>query len=53
MNDEQPRKEELKEGEDFYIDPVRGLLTFTAAYLKKRGYCCECGCKHCPYRLTS
>jgi hypothetical protein len=35
------------EGEDFYID--NGNYVFTAAYLVKRGYCCEYGCRHCPY----
>jgi hypothetical protein len=39
---------ELKEGEDYYFDPD-GLLVFTADYLKTRGYCCENGCRHCPY----
>jgi hypothetical protein len=23
---------------------------FTAEFLRKRGYCCESGCRHCPYR---
>ena len=23
---------------------------FTAAYLRRRGYCCGSGCRHCPYR---
>ncbi|NVJ45781.1 MAG: hypothetical protein HWE21_02310 [Cytophagia bacterium] len=34
--------------EDYYIDD-NGLLVFTAHYLKKRGYCCQNGCRHCPY----
>lgn len=42
-------EEKLVEGEDYYIDPATGLLTFTAEYLKKRGYCCHNGCRHCPY----
>ncbi len=37
----------LREGEDYYIE--RGLLVFTAAYHRKRGYCCASGCRHCPY----
>lgn len=37
----------LKEGMDYYID--QGLMVFTAAFLQKRGYCCESGCRHCPY----
>lgn len=34
--------------EDFYIE--NGLIVFTAAYHLKRGYCCNSGCRHCPYR---
>jgi len=25
-------------------------IVFTAAYLLKRGYCCNSNCRHCPYR---
>jgi hypothetical protein len=38
----------LKEGEDYYMDGPH--LVFTAAYHRKRGYCCGSGCRHCPYR---
>ncbi|HKB68889.1 MAG TPA: DUF5522 domain-containing protein [Pyrinomonadaceae bacterium] len=38
---------ELQEGQDYYLE--HGLLVFTAAFLRKRGYCCESGCRHCPY----
>jgi hypothetical protein len=41
--------EQLKEGEDFYLDPDTGLFVLTEAYLRKRGYCCGNGCRHCPY----
>lgn len=34
--------------EDYYIDK-NGRFVFTAHYLKKRGYCCQNGCRHCPY----
>jgi Family of unknown function (DUF5522) len=37
----------LIEGEDYYFD--RGLMVLTARYLLRRGYCCERGCRHCPY----
>jgi hypothetical protein len=33
--------------EDFYMDGP--CVVFTAAYHLKRGYCCESGCRHCPY----
>ena len=39
--------EELLEGRDYYLED--GLFVFTAAFLRKRGYCCESGCRHCPY----
>lgn len=34
--------------EDFYFDGP--YLVFTEAYHLKRGYCCNSGCRHCPYR---
>jgi hypothetical protein len=24
-------------------------LVFTERFLRERGYCCESGCRHCPY----
>ncbi|MES2856165.1 MAG: DUF5522 domain-containing protein [Bdellovibrionota bacterium] len=42
----------LIEGVDFEIDPATGFVVFTAAYLKRRGYCCGNGCRNCPYRGT-
>jgi hypothetical protein len=27
-------------------------MVMTAKYLFKRGYCCETGCRHCPYGFT-
>jgi hypothetical protein len=38
---------ELQEGVDYYLED--GLFVFTAIFLRKRGYCCESGCRHCPY----
>ncbi|MGD9629359.1 MAG: DUF5522 domain-containing protein [Pyrinomonadaceae bacterium] len=37
----------LVEGVDFYFE--NGLMVLTAAFLRKRGYCCENGCRHCPF----
>jgi len=34
--------------EDFYLDEL-GRTVFTAAYHLKRGYCCNSGCRHCPF----
>jgi len=31
----------------FYYE--NGLMVFTAAYHLQRGYCCEQGCRHCPF----
>lgn len=40
----------LVEGEDFYLND-EGLMIFTAHFLKKRGFCCQSGCTHCPYGI--
>ena len=32
-----------------YRDPRSGLWVMTAARLWARGYCCDSGCRHCPY----
>ena len=49
--EQQPREsssgEPLLEDVDYYIE--NGLYVFTAQYLLKRGYCCQSGCRHCPY----
>ncbi len=37
----------LEEG-DFYLSE-EGYKVFTKQYHLKRGYCCESGCRHCPY----
>ena len=36
------------ENEDYYFDE-NGLMVMTEKFLKERDYCCENGCKHCPY----
>ena len=41
--------EALRSGEDTYVDPPSGFTVLTAGYLARRGYCCENGCRHCPY----
>ncbi|HKY62066.1 MAG TPA: DUF5522 domain-containing protein [bacterium] len=41
-------REDLHFGKDYYFNED-GFMVFTAAYLLKRGYCCESGCRHCPY----
>jgi hypothetical protein len=34
--------------EHYYIDK-NGLMVFTEEYHLERGYCCQNGCRHCPY----
>jgi len=38
---------QLVEGVDYYWDGP--FMVFTAEYHLKRGYCCQSGCRHCPY----
>ena len=38
---------QLIEGRDYYLEG--GNTVFTADFLRQRGYCCESGCRHCPY----
>ncbi len=37
----------LVQGVDYYLDG--GKFVFTAAYHRKRGFCCNSKCRHCPY----
>jgi hypothetical protein len=37
----------MTEGEDFYFEGP--YMVFTEKFLRERGYCCESGCRHCPY----
>lgn len=42
----------VESGRDGYIDPETGFFVFSSIYHKKRGYCCESGCRHCPFGLN-
>ncbi|MCB0548440.1 MAG: hypothetical protein KDD19_12740 [Phaeodactylibacter sp.] len=42
-----PKPPTLRKGTDYYIE--NGLFVFTEHFLLKRGYCCQSGCRHCPY----
>ena len=44
---ESKKQEKFVEGIDYYFE--NGLMVLTAHFLKKRGYCCKNGCRHCPY----
>jgi iron complex transport system substrate-binding protein len=37
----------LEENKDYYFEG--SAMVFTSSYLKRRGYCCGSGCRHCPY----
>lgn len=45
--DKPPKRQPLLLGRDYYIE--NGLYVFTERYLRERGYCCNSGCRHCPY----
>ncbi len=38
-------------GAPVYTDPTSGLSVFTAAFLAARGWCCDSGCRHCPFTV--
>ena len=40
----------LVEGEDYYLEGA--AMVFTERFLRRRGYCCESGCRHCPFDAT-
>jgi iron complex transport system substrate-binding protein len=37
----------LEQEKDYYMEGE--AFVFTGSYLKRRGYCCGSGCRHCPY----
>jgi hypothetical protein len=37
----------LVEGVHYYYEGP--FLVFTERFLRERGYCCENGCRHCPW----
>jgi len=44
---EQAQPFPLIEAEDYYYEGE--MIVFTARYHLRRGYCCQSGCRHCPY----
>lgn len=51
MSDRPPstaRPPKLVPGVDYYLE--NGNFVFTAHYHLKRGFCCNSGCRHCPYK---
>jgi hypothetical protein len=45
--DEVASQPPLMEGVDYYLEGA--AMVFTARFLLRRAYCCESGCRHCPY----
>jgi hypothetical protein len=43
----------IEANEPVYLDPATGLSVFTAEFLARRGYCCDSGCRHCPFVSAS
>jgi len=41
----------LIEGKDYKVE--EGLYVWTADYLQNRGYCCDNGCRNCPYEFLN
>ncbi|MEK9810038.1 MAG: DUF5522 domain-containing protein [Candidatus Nanopelagicales bacterium] len=41
--------EAMRIGQAGYPDPVTGLFVMTAETHATRGWCCQRGCRHCPY----
>jgi len=37
--------------DNYYIES--GCYVFTEKYLKNKGYCCNNGCRHCPYKKNN
>ena len=42
------REEVLPRADEYYFNED-GLMVLKAKFLLRRGYCCENGCRHCPY----
>lgn len=54
-NEQQQRSDRLEllglQPGDYYFSE-EGYLVFTEQYHLKRGYCCQSGCRHCPYEFS-
>lgn len=49
MTDSSAHQEAIDRGDPGYLDPDTGLYVMTAATHRKRGYCCNSRCRHCPF----
>lgn len=41
----------LVDGIDYTLED--GKMVFTVAFLLRRGFCCNSGCRNCPYRADA
>ena len=48
---EKSKPEKFVENVDYYFE--NGLMVLTERFLKRRGYCCDNGCRHCPYKKST
>ncbi|MBX7201653.1 MAG: hypothetical protein K1X77_01150 [Bacteroidia bacterium] len=48
MSSELPPRLQNLEKDEYYLSE-EGYVVFTEKYHLKRGYCCQSGCRHCPY----
>lgn len=61
LRPDHPRRDEIlarhasamQVGRTTYADPLTGFTVFTARFLADRGWCCESGCRHCPFEPAS
>ncbi len=59
MKDPDHSEAQMSRLEQLGLDPgdcyftEEGYLVFTAQYHLKRGYCCQSGCRHCPYGFNA
>ena len=55
-SEQEERSERLQrlglEPGDYYMSE-EGYIVFTEQYHLKRGYCCQSGCRHCPYGFNA
>jgi len=43
-----PADTQALRADEFYFEGP--YMVFTEAYHRRRGYCCNSDCRHCPYR---
>lgn len=48
--DAEKQNDKFVEDIDFYFE--NGFMVLTEHFLRKRGYCCDNKCRHCPYPKT-